>query len=68
MEPLTEEYIKRLENVGFLDPDCDTCKKVYYPIIRTNYILGKSLRFPGHVASKGCESGKRPHCTCDACF
>lgn len=24
--------------------------------------------FPSHQASERCESGKRPHCTCDTCF
>lgn len=23
---------------------------------------------PPHTPSKNCESGKRPHCTCDICF
>lgn len=23
---------------------------------------------PSHDPSERCESGKRPHCTCDACF
>lgn len=23
---------------------------------------------PSHTASKRCESGKHPHCTCDTCF
>jgi len=23
---------------------------------------------PSHDASSGCQSGKRPHCTCDSCF
>jgi hypothetical protein len=23
---------------------------------------------PSHTPSKNCESGKRPHCTCDVCF
>lgn len=23
---------------------------------------------PPHVASDRCESGKRPHCSCDRCF
>jgi hypothetical protein len=23
---------------------------------------------PSHDASPRCESGKRPHCTCDTCF
>lgn len=24
--------------------------------------------FPRHEASRRCESGKRPHCSCDTCF
>jgi len=24
--------------------------------------------FPSHTAMRGCESGKRNHCTCDTCF
>lgn len=24
--------------------------------------------FPSHWASDRCESGKRPHCSCDVCF
>jgi hypothetical protein len=24
--------------------------------------------FPSHVPSRGCRSGRRPHCTCDTCF
>jgi hypothetical protein len=27
-----------------------------------------SSMFPSHTASPNCESGKRPHCTCDVCF
>lgn len=23
---------------------------------------------PSHTASENCESGKRPHCTCDTCY
>lgn len=23
---------------------------------------------PSHTPSERCESGKRPHCTCDTCF
>lgn len=23
---------------------------------------------PSHTASSRCESGKRPHCTCDTCY
>ena len=28
----------------------------------------KNKHHPSHDASRHCESGKRPHCTCDACF
>ena len=26
------------------------------------------LHHPPHDASEVCQSGKRPHCTCDVCF
>jgi hypothetical protein len=29
---------------------------------------GDESMMPSHDASSACESGKRPHCTCDACF
>jgi hypothetical protein len=29
-------------------------------------LCGKSAA--PHIASSGCRSGKRPHCTCDTCF
>jgi hypothetical protein len=29
---------------------------------------GDDPMMPRHMASSRCESGKRPHCTCDTCF
>ena len=29
---------------------------------------GDDPMMPRHSASERCESGKRPHCTCDTCF
>lgn len=29
---------------------------------------GDDPMMPRHAASERCESGKRPHCTCDTCF
>jgi hypothetical protein len=65
----TEEDIARYINFcevrGDLDPECPTCQKVFYPVLRA----GEGWPFaPGHKASARCESGKRPHCTCDCCF
>ncbi len=30
--------------------------------------FGDEPMMPRHTASELCESGKRPHCTCDTCF
>lgn len=38
-------------------PQCWTCSQ---------YVPGDMM--PWHDASPRCESGKRPHCTCDICF
>lgn len=29
---------------------------------------GRTAFAPNHEASRSCQSGKRPHCTCDRCF
>ena len=29
---------------------------------------GDDPMMPSHTPSSRCESGKRPHCTCDTCF
>lgn len=53
--------IARMENLGMLDPNCLSCRE-FYDNPRVQPFA------PNHLASPGCESGKRPHCTCDACF
>ena len=65
MPSTNEESIKRLEILGEIDPNCKTCKSIFYP----SYEKGIFTVFaPRHKASKNCQSGKRPHCTCDCCF
>ena len=66
---LREERIRWLEASGRLDPGCGTCASVFYPHYREQWVPGGAGPFaPSHLASRGCESGKRPHCTCSACF
>jgi hypothetical protein len=49
------EIKRRLAEPG----ECKTCDE----------IRAKGEKpFPSHQASDRCESGKRPHCTCDVCF
>lgn len=60
-EESREQRIARLEAAGIIFPDCSGCRVWYegaqaYPMA------------PSHEASAYCESGKRPHCTCDSCF
>ena len=58
-----EEMIKRWESEGRLSPTCPGCKEFYdYPGLPIDVFA------PSHKPSGGCESGKRPHCTCDYCF
>lgn len=38
---------------------CRTCERE----LRTGYTF-----FPPHQPSYACQSGKRPHCSCDGCF
>lgn len=68
MNPLVEtigEFISRLEQLEELDPNCKTCKKIFYP----EYLKGnRNIFAPRHKASDRCRSGKNPHCTCDTCF
>lgn len=56
-----EATIARMEAEGRLDPDCDGCRK-FYDHPRLDPFA------PRHKASSRCQSGGRPHCTCDICF
>lgn len=53
---------KHLEAIGALVPGCPGCQERYDapdPLM---------VMAPSHKPSSSCKSGKRPHCTCDACF
>lgn len=62
-----EDYIKVCETIGSIDPNCETCKEIYYPAIAKGEDIS-SIFAPRHKASDRCKSGKRSHCTCDSCF
>jgi len=71
MEPVITpeiyEYVLNLEKDEEIDRFCKMCQQVFIPQL----MEGKKLHNvfgPRHKASKRCESGKRPHCTCDTCF
>jgi len=60
-----EERIAWWEQVGSLDPQCSFCRREFYDKTpRPDHLPF----MPHHKASDRCESGKRPHCTCDTCF
>ena len=54
--------IARGEREGWLVPGCPGCVERYQAPDPLK-VFG-----PHHKASARCESGKRPHCTCDTCF
>ena len=62
--PITEpreQRLRRLERLGVIHPDCPGCREWYeHPTA--------DPMAPRHTPSARCESGKRPHCTCDRCF
>jgi hypothetical protein len=58
-----EEMIADWEKRALLDPICPGCQEFYQ-----SPRLPIDVFAPSHKASGGCESGKRPHCTCDTCF
>lgn len=58
-----EALIAKLEASGFLDPACGECQAHLYPAEDPRRVF-----YPNHRALSSCQSGKRPHCTCDACF
>ncbi len=64
-EDTIEKRIERLEKLGVINPDCEYCKITFYPALRNGT---KDVFAPAHKASPRCQSGKRPHCTCDTCF
>ena len=65
MNETRAEQIMRWEQEGRLDPQCIFCCRDFYA---NHGCLPSEVFAPNHKASEGCESGKRPHCTCDTCF
>lgn len=55
--------IAKLEATGFLDPNCQECREYLYPAVDPRQVF-----YPSHRALSSCQSGRRPHCTCDSCF
>lgn len=55
------ERLARLEAMGLIDPTCAGCREWYEHPNADPFA-------PHHKASNLCESGKRPHCTCEVCF
>jgi hypothetical protein len=62
-----KDRIEVLEKTGSLDPNCKSCQEYFYPIARVGENIWNVFA-PRHKASSRCQSGKRPHCTCDICF
>ncbi len=56
-----------LEEKGEINPNCKTCQSIYYPHLKDGKDIW-SIFAPRHKPSNMCQSGKRPHCTCDTCF
>lgn len=59
LAPHLAEKRARMISLGSIDPTCSECAEL---------MRNPDAFCPDHKASNGCESGSRPHCTCDACF
>jgi hypothetical protein len=57
------QAIARWESQGWLVPGCPGCEERYAAAAGPGSVHG-----PNHTASRRCDSGKRPHCSCDACW
>jgi hypothetical protein len=62
-----EYYIRTLERSGALVPGCNMCETFFYPEIRNGRKF-PNIHAPRHETNPHCESGRRPHCSCDTCF
>jgi len=66
-----ENELRRLEALGTLDRTCPVCAPAVRDVIARFEPDGTptpSRMMPRHRASRGCESGRRDHCSCDTCF
>jgi hypothetical protein len=56
-----EERLTRWQEIGSYDPECPMCATIpAHPTLDPFQ--------PSHAPNPRCRSGRRPHCTCDACF
>lgn len=63
MNETRDEMIERWERDGLLQKGCAGCQEFYDSPKLPSHVFA-----PNHKPSSGCQSGKRPHCTCDKCF
>ena len=69
LESQRQANIARLEALGHLDPTCPSCLAEHYPWFREVWNgTTHTLPFAPPHKNRGCESGGRPHCTCDGCW
>lgn len=66
MNETPAQQIARWERDGYADKDCPGCCEFYAAVEKGK--LPADVFAPSHKARPRCESGKRPHCTCDTCF
>jgi hypothetical protein len=57
------DVIARGEAEGWLVKDCPGCHEFY-----ETPLMPYDVHAPGHVPSQFCESGRKPHCTCESCW
>ena len=77
LKQLIKEIINEvgISTEGYSNYDTDTAVKDVAPDRKTNVAgckycdIHKFDKYaPPHEASPNCESGKKPHCTCDVCY
>ena len=57
------EIVAAMESDGDMVPGCHGCAERYAAEDPQGGVFA-----PRHKASARCESGRRPHCTCDVCW
>ena len=57
-----ERILAWMQSNGMIDPECPGCK-AFYDAPDPSAVFA-----PSHKASRACQSGGKPHCTCDWCF
>jgi hypothetical protein len=58
------EALARWELQGWIERACPGCKP-FYNTLQMPWDV--ALREPSHLPSHTCESGFKPHCTCERC-